>query len=454
VCGGHPLTAAVRSLQVSTNRRYLTKPDDTPFFYLGDTCWELFHRATREDADLLLKTRSEQRFTVIQAVALAEFDGLTVPNAYGDLPLHDLDPAKPNDAYFRHVDYVVEKAAQLGLFVGMLPTWGDKVGPVLWGGGPAVFTPDNARVYGRFLGKRYRDAPIIWILGGDRPAETDEVRNVWRAMAEGIREGDDGRHLMTYHPMGGDSCSVWWPPDEPWLDFHTIQSGHSARDIPNYELVEHDYALTPPKPTMEGEARYENHAINWKQDTGRFGDFDVRQAAYWSLLAGGCGFTYGCQDVWQLWEPKREPVTFANTHWRQAMHFPGADQMRHVRALYESRPFLKLIPDQSLIASGQGEGADHLQAARAEDGSFAFICAPTGRTFGAALGKLSGERVAAQWYNPRTGARQRIGEFNTAGPQEFAPPSSGRGDDWVLVLDAVSAGDAAKAVVREALHCA
>jgi len=173
----------MRSLQVSANRRYLVKPDGTPFFYLGDTCWELLHRATRGDANLLLKTRADQQFTVIQAVVLAEFEGLTAPNAYGAVPLKDLDPTKPNEPYFAHVDYIVEKAAEFGLFVGMLPAWGDKVGPVLWGGGPAIFTRDNARVYGRFLGKRYRDAPIIWILGGDRPADTDAVRSIWRAMA-------------------------------------------------------------------------------------------------------------------------------------------------------------------------------------------------------------------------------------------------------------------------------
>ena len=58
---------------VSKNRRYLMK-DGQPFFWLGDTAWELFHRLTREEADQYLKRRAEQEFTVIQAVALAEFD--------------------------------------------------------------------------------------------------------------------------------------------------------------------------------------------------------------------------------------------------------------------------------------------------------------------------------------------------------------------------------------------
>ena len=92
--------------------------DGTPFLYLGDTAWVLFHRLTREDAERYLELRRAQGFTVIQAVVLVEFDGLTAPNAYGDRPLKDNDPGQSNEAYFAHVDWIVKKAAQKGLFVG------------------------------------------------------------------------------------------------------------------------------------------------------------------------------------------------------------------------------------------------------------------------------------------------------------------------------------------------
>jgi len=429
-----------RSLEVSDSARYLVRPDGSPFFYLGDTAWELFHRLTREQADHYLEQRARLGFTVIQAVALAELDGLRVPNRYGHVPLVDLDPGRPNEYYFAHVEYVVDKAASLGMFVGMLPTWGDKVGPKLWGVGPEVFDTENARAYGRFLGERFREKPIIWILGGDRPAETEEVRAIWRAMARGIKEGDGGRHLMTYHPVGGNSCSAWWPPDEEWLDFYMMQSGHGAKDGPNYEMVTRDYNLKPTKPTFDGEPRYENLPAGFTEDGERFDDYDVRQAAYWGLLAGGFGHTYGCNDVWQMWEPGREPVIHARTPWREAIEFPGAAQMQHARALYESREFLKLVPDQSVIVSGQGEGMDHVQAARAADGSFLFVYAATGKPVTIDMGKLSGDRAAAQWYDPRTGEWQRIGEYDASGERAFTPPSSGRGEDWVLVVVGASGG--------------
>ena len=78
--------------------------------------------------------------------------------------------------------------SELGLVVGMLPTWGDKWNKK-WGQGPEIFTPENARVYGEFLGRRYKDKPIVWILGGDRPVENDRHRAILRAMAEGLRAG-------------------------------------------------------------------------------------------------------------------------------------------------------------------------------------------------------------------------------------------------------------------------
>ena len=125
-----PWRGELPKLKVSDNKRFLVTDTGKPFFYLGDTGWELFHRLDRADADRYLEKRAGQGFTVIQAVAIAEFDGHTVPNAYGHLPLTDLDPARPavkegerND-YWDHVDYIVNRANANGLYVGFLPTWG------------------------------------------------------------------------------------------------------------------------------------------------------------------------------------------------------------------------------------------------------------------------------------------------------------------------------------------
>ena len=150
-------------ITVSDNRRFLQTESGAPFFWLGDTAWELFHRLTREEAELFLENRRRKGMNVIQAVALAEFDGLHTPNAYGDYALVDDDPTRPNEAYFGHVDFIVNLAAEKGLYIGLLPTWGDKV-TAQWGAGPVIFTPENARSYGRWLGDRYRDRTNICLL--------------------------------------------------------------------------------------------------------------------------------------------------------------------------------------------------------------------------------------------------------------------------------------------------
>jgi len=92
---------------------------------------------------MYLENRASKGFTVIQAVVLAELDGLKDPNPYGEVPLIDMDPSRPNEGYFKHVDYVVDKAESLGMYVGMLPTWGDKF-TFKGGKAPEGFTPAMA----------------------------------------------------------------------------------------------------------------------------------------------------------------------------------------------------------------------------------------------------------------------------------------------------------------------
>jgi hypothetical protein len=420
----------MQRLKVSDNQRFLITEDGAPFFYLGDTAWELFHRLDLDDADHYLRDRAAKRFTVIQAVVLAEYGGLTVANPYGHLPLIHNDPNRPNEPYFEHVDAIVERAAELGLHIGMLPTWGDKWN-TKWGQGPEIFTPENARIYGRWLGARYAESPIIWILGGDRPIENEAHQEIIDAMAQGLREGDGGNHLMSFHPMGGHSSSEWWH-EAAWLDFNMLQSGH-ARNKETYAVIAADYALTPAKPCMDAEPAYEDHPSGFDLNNGYLDDYDVRKGLYWALFAGAFGHTHGCHDIWQMWEEGRTPVTFARTPWRQALDLPGAGQVQHARALLESRPFLTRVPDQSLIVSDPGTGTHHVRATRDADGSYAMLYLPSNNPVTVDLGKLSGDRIAVTWFDPRTGESRPAGEVRGGGPREFTPPAVW--PDWVLVLD-------------------
>jgi hypothetical protein len=424
----------MRPLRVSDNKRFLVHQDGSPFFYLGDTAWELFHRCTRDEADHYLVDRAKKGFTVIQAVVLAELDGLNDPNPQGNVPLHDNDPARPNEAYFAHVDFVVERAASLGLTIGMLPTWGDKWNKGTWGAGPEIFTtPESARTFGAFLGDRYKNAPLIWILGGDRSIQNDTHRTVLAAMAEGLRAGDGGNHLVTLHPQGGQTSSQNFH-DAPWLDFNMWQTGH-GRNRDSWNCIAADHALSPTKPCMDAEPGYEDHPAGFDINNGYLDDYDCRKSLYWGLFAGAHGHTYGCHPIWQMWRPDRKPLSVCRRPWYEALHLPGSAQMQHAKNLLLSRPFLSRVPDQDLIVSEIGENAHHVQASRDADGSYALVYVPSGKSVDVDLAKLSGGTLNAFWFDPRTGTSSRFAALlaNPRAAHTFTPPSGG--PDWVLVLD-------------------
>jgi hypothetical protein len=455
-------------IRVSDNHRYLAFPDGKPFFWLGDTDWELFHRLTREEAEEFLDVRKQQGFTVIQAVALAEFNGLRQPNRYGDLPLVEEDPTKlaitPGNNplnkdeydYWDHVDFVISKAAEKGLFIGLLPTWGDKVAH-LWGDGPIVFTEQNAELYGRALAKRFASRKnILWILGGDRPAvykaTIDHVEKefndtgIWRAMAKGIEDVLGKDVFITYHPWGNALSSSQYIHHEPWLDMNSFQSGHGSKETPAWEWIARDLALTPLKPTLDMEPCYEDHPVNpwdgkWtRKRRGYFTAYDVRARIYRSVFAGACGVTYGHHHVWQFSNQELyEPINVGDTliPWRKALQAEGAKQMQFVKNLMLSRPYFSRIADQALIISDKGTDYSSLiYATRDEQGTYAMIYLPQNKPVTINLALVTGSMKKIWWYDPRTGKAiaEKVLKKHTI--EAFVPPASGK--DWILVIDDAS----------------
>ena len=429
-------------LKVSENNRYLVHSDGTPFFWLGDTAWELFHRLNKEEADQYLKRRAEQGFTVIQAVALADLDVLNVPNALGAFPLKDNDPLKPDEAYFKHVDYIIDKAAEYGIFIALLPTWGDKVFKASWGFGPEIFNLNNSYAFGEWIGKRYANREnVIWIVGGDRnPRKDSDDLKIWRLMADGIERGAGGaaNALMSFHPqpngvkMGGSSQ---WFHEDTWLDFNMLQTGH-CRDENTYDKISFVYDRLPAKPVLDAEPLYEDHPVcGDTTNLGTSSAYDVRKYAYLDLFAGAFGHTYGCHGVWQMYATGRKPLSNVHYTWQKALDLPGANQMTLVKKLMTSRPLLDRVPDQSLVAENNYGPSDRIQATRGK--SYAFIYTSAGRRITVVNGKIPGKEIKAQWYDPRKGELREIGNFPNSGTHEYKPPTSGYGQDWILVLDGV-----------------
>lgn len=437
-------------MRISGNRRFLVRADGSPFLWFADTAWELFHRLTREEADFYLQKRVEQRFTLIQVVALAEFEGIRQPNAYGDCALIGEDPTRPNDAYFCHVDWIVARANALGLVVGMLPTWGDKVGKT-HGDGPGIFTPENARIYGEILGKRYRRADLVWIVGGDRLVDDEEKRSIWRSLVEGLRTGDGGVHLVTFHPRGGDdvvSTSAYaFPNADPLLDFNMRQNGHGDR-TKTWQRIADDYARTPVKPVLDGEPLYEDHPIAFDAaNQGYSNAHDIRRFLYLDLFAGAFGHTYGHHTIWQFHAPERgEGVNRPLGYWREALNSPGACQVRYARALLESRPFLSRIPDAGLVMPSAvrdvipGTGTKRVGATRDEGGRYAMVYSASSRKYVVSTDALSGNTLRLWWFDPRNGTHVDLGVFDRRPRVEVSPPCLGENVDFILVIDDASQG--------------
>ncbi|MEL7237776.1 MAG: DUF4038 domain-containing protein [Planctomycetota bacterium] len=331
---------------VATRDRHLVDQHGEPFFWLGDTAWELIHRCNRDEIQMYAETRAKQRFNVVQTVILAELDGLRDPNPQGHTPLVDLDPTQPDPAYFEDVDFAVKTLNDAGLVACLLPTWGDKVHKG-WGVGPEVFGEDapseeeaidRAMVFGDFLGDRYKDAAVVWMMVGDRRCTKPLHRQVWDAMAAGLRHGMDGRQLITSHAQGGTTSVDTLGGDPDWCDFHAIQSGHASNR--NGPALLNKLAGETAKPFFESEACYEEHPImtpKWDGHDGYWSAEQVIKTAYESVEHGSFGYTYGAGPVWQMWQEGREPKQPMRMDWKAALEIPGARAMAEFRDWAEAR---------------------------------------------------------------------------------------------------------------------
>ena len=441
--------SSAQQLQVSENNRFLVKEDGSPFFWLADTGWEMLHRLDRDDIEFYLNTRASQGFTVIQTVILSEINGVTVPNKEGHLPLINQDPTKLNEDYFSLVDFAVKTAAELGIYLALLPTWGSNVEdePHPLFDNVALFDQKNAEKYGQRLGKRYQnDWNVIWVLGGDRPA-TDYL-DIWNAMAKGLERGSGGKHLISYHPRGQQSSSEWFQNTD-WLDFNMVQTGHLYPGFPVYDWIKKDYDLTPIKPILNGEPAYEDIGYFFNPVNGRYDDYNVRKNAYWSVFSGAFGHTYGNSNIWQMWDKEHKPIIWANTPWHKALEHPGGSQMQYLKNLMLSRPYLSRIPDQSLMLGKNPKNSTAFVSITRDgtsgnsDATYIMVYLPYFGLLNVDTSVIPNESLRVWWYNPRTGEvisqneQSNTGKLSVGFWSGIIKEEQG-GPDWVVVIDDAS----------------
>jgi hypothetical protein len=236
---------------------------------------------------------------------------------------------------------------------------------------------------------------------------------------------------------GEYSTMSYWTDEDAWLSFVVLQSGHGLTTR-SYQALEREYARAPSRPVIDIEPAYERMPMNWPQLFPLHGDWIVRKRAYWAILAGASGHTYGHASVWcTISERERNEVLDAT--WFEALSHPGARQMAGVRKLATALDFTRWVPDQTLLAHAATCADDcvdeHRQAARDQRGEFVIVYLTNGGSEEVDLSTLRAPATAA-WFDPRTGELHDRWAISTQPGQSTLraiAPTAGEDQDWVLV---------------------
>ena len=453
------------NIETSPCGHFFQTEEGAPFFFLGDTVWMLFNKLTEEEARELFADRSKKGFTVIQSVVFRDLFEPNTPNAYGDTPFadeKDMYAVKMNPKWMAHVKRITSIAAEYGLIMGILPTWGDKWNEHSNSAGPVIMDRDSAQHYGRYLSDELADhRNVIWILGGDSPILNQKQADLIRAMAQGIRSGGSSDRLMTFHPSGLGSSEIFH--SEPWLDFNALQTSHSKPNIPGYIHIERLYNNRLAKPCLDMEPNYEGSPMFVRRDRDQhptvepvFGAYDVRKSFYRTVLAGAAGFTYGAEPVRQVHRDGDRIHIFedyAMPTWREGLSLPGSGQLSLMIKLLSERSYFTRGPAQELFLPLKQHGAwpdrmatglsfagqentdpvSHIRVARCSEGSYVLAYVPVRQVVSLDTSGLNGKTMTISLWDPESGGLTDRYKGANTGRCTVVPQ---RDLDTLIVIDA------------------
>ncbi|EPR71813.1 apiosidase-like domain-containing protein [Cyclobacterium qasimii] len=458
------------SLEVASNGHYITHQDGTPFLWIGDTGWGLFQQLNREEVDKYLDHRQKTGFNVIQSVAFWYPHGGGIDsgphnaaNAYGHRPFTGGEdspntseplivaggsPSAPND-YWDHADYIIQGIKKRNMYIALLPNWGRSYITTQFGGTHSEFNIQEAKEYGAFLGKRYKNEPhILWVLGGDaKGISTDSEKNfdsraIFRAMAEGIVQGVTNQSpkwneadpawkkvFITYHPDGdADKNSSNWFHEDKWLTANGVEVWKEVEEV--YPSMLREYNLDhPKKPSLFLEGSYEFSAYG--HDCGWVSPVRIRRQVYHTFFAGGAGHTYGAGPIWPM-RGNKGNYSCGYT-WQQALDFPGAFQFAQLaKNFLVSHQWAEWVPDQSILQGTASEG-ESLRAAVKLGNSEMLLVYFSNNSNGTVKNTLT-KPAEAKWFDPSEGRETKADAFEPDEQREIKPPSGW--EDAILVLTA------------------
>jgi hypothetical protein len=406
-------------LQVSSNHRYLTYSDGTPFFWLGDTWW------AAPSANVPLDVFKQQ-----VDVRLAQ--GYTVFQMHGHRPLTDsetigaFEATRHADAatlrYWQQVDRYLAYAEARGMVGCIGFARGDMFDP--------ISLTDLQRLWRYYLA-RYGAYPVLFLITQEYNIEPDKRQQYlpkMLALGQFIKDTDPYRRALTAHPWARsrDLGQAW---NEPWLDFIMFQAGHRRFEKPS---AYHEVWQQPsPKPFIEGEANYEGFAAtNFNVNAAA-----IRRSAYTALQSGSFGFTYGAQGLYAgVFDHAKPGPTFRwgpVLTWKEGLALPGGAQLQHLRVCYESVDWWKLEPRPKALEPS----ADVLVKADGAATLLLYYVSKVKLPPGCHLKDLpDGQAYAATWFDPRTGGTTKLPDGCVVKTEKLPLPAPPDTQDWMLIL--------------------
>jgi len=421
-------------LRVSQNGRHFIHADGTPFFWLGDTHWQMPDRE-RVDAcnhpehagrecphggqfQHLLADRIARGFNVYQ----------TYPNAtsahWWAEPFARIDPTR-----FREVfDVQMDRLAAAGVVIAL--------GCGHFNNSTQMPEADLCR-FARYLVARYGAHPVVWITCQEMnaPVNLDGKESnrpaVWKAVAEQIARDDGYHHPHSAHQWVLD-VNVAPLGQEPWHAWFALQGGHRNSGLTPQARYRGYYDYQPTRPVLETEAMYELVDCGGVNSTD-----DARQSAWKALLCGSPGYSYGGAGIWFIKWDADDPGCAQYNHaigsWHEGMELPGAAQMTVLKRFFTGLDWPALAPRFNDPAWATWADPERCTLATIENKIYLAYC------YGdASDGVLKGldpqADYAASWIDPRTGHETAIAAALRARPDGTWPVPAKPAGDWLLVV--------------------
>jgi hypothetical protein len=444
-------------LKISSNGRYMTYADGTPFFYLGDTHWILSHE--RFSTSNAVGVASQFKYTVDKRV----MQGFTVFQSEPgwqarSAQIRITDEANADeeaDANFSHgftradlagfanLDRKFKYIADNGLVHANAE--------ICWVGDPAgfpIFTEALMARLAKYWVARYGAYPVIWTIAQEIDknfygAYDGTAIKKWFAAAQSIADNDGYHHPVMPHMENTDHTTAsnsWWSGKR----FHSGWAVQWQGELTDMDTARGFWNASPAKPSVLYESAYDHFWTDSREALG---------AAYKSFQYGMYGYGYGANGIWNdIYSMPGAPGDFGTAYempahyfwWRDGADLHTGDQLTYFKRFYTNLEWWKLVP--RFNDHTWSSFADPSRSILSSDGQGTFVAFffGSGKSTGTLNRMEERSTYLAQWFNPRDGLYVNISTFTQKGSQWVIPdrPSA---EDWVLL---VRNSDASRAVIH------